>query len=861
MSLLEEQLGPLEDEREESEGGYSFHQMSEPEQDYDFNQEQEQDISQSQEGGRSQTEDYAHPGAQRPEQGEELSSREPTFSSSEGATPSSRNNHSNLDQSTARPAFRSRSPSHSLSPAPSSPVPSFAYTPTPANPPRARPRPRFSIASLDQNFAGQDEQQAGGEEEEPLTPHTRRRSFLMDVINSSARPRMRVKFPTPHPARFGAAAVDVDADTPLEADEDEDENVGIEADTPPLGVGLKAAFAGATPRPGFRTGAGAGRRGSHPLAQTYIPSTSPSDTPKSQSRSGSISPTPAATSGLHLSSLQTPTSFSPHVPSPTRSHCDDRASFISTASSHDLTTHTYARANASFDPIMGLGERGGTGVGRFNAGKLNAYLHGLNRRLAEENEGLVGRLRRMEEERGDDGGRRLSGAGRKGRVSGGSSALGDVEENVGAEGWMEEKKELEGMVDMLTEEINRCNEARAEVDRALEDSKEERSRDKERWKERMGEVERGVEGIVKELEQKVEELESKAKEAELDKGSMERALESVEEERDGALERAEKAEKVLGDGRELGAELKEANDRVAQVTGDLRNANHQIKELEDEVMRSDGRVDELEKGMEAEKALVNAVEAELEQVNEQLATLQEEMKADKEYIAQLEADAGAAVDRIESLEAQVADADERLMNLDAQEERVDQLESEATAKADFARQMEEALESAERKMLEDEEKVAQLVGRVASLEREKEREREKSLLEPSRNRFEPDVDIEALESELDDANKEIARLSTLLAQSPARKAIEKAKDTKIDMLEKEKEDLLERVKNLRNTMNDMGTPNRLVNGSGISPIHRQVLSMSMRAPRTPGAPLRDVSTGISSFSITAEAHFLRRFLG
>ena len=98
-----------------------------------------------------------------------------------------------------------------------------------------------------------------------------------------------------------------------------------------------------------------------------------------------------------------------------------------------------------------------------------------------------------------------------------------------------------------------------------------------------------------------------------------------------------------------------------------------------------------------------------------------------------------------------------------------------------------------------------------------------------------------MENELDDANREIARLRALLSQSPARKAMEKAKDTKIEMLEKEKEELLERNRALRMTFNDMNTPNKLVNASGISPIHRQVLSMSIRAPKTPGGPLRDVS--------------------
>jgi len=440
------------------------------------------------------------------------------------------------------------------------------------------------------------------------------------------------------------------------------------------------------------------------------------------------------------------------------------------------------------------------------------------------------------------GSRRLSAGGRGRRVSAGGSALGDVEEDVGAERWVEEKRELEEMIEMLTGEVGRCAEAKEEVDRALVEEREGRQRDKERWKERMGEVERGVEGIVSELEKKVEDVEKKIKDVEQDKAMMERALESIEEERDGAIERAGKAEKALGDGRELGGELKEANDRVARAMGDLRNANSQIRGLEEEVLRSDGRVDELEKELKEKKELVGELEADLGEADTRFTTMEKEMKTNKGYIARLEADAGAAVGLIENLEEKLASADERTRKMDAQEEKMDQLGVEGAAKDEFIRQLEEALEASERRMIEDEEKVARLKGRLVSLEgREKERKNE--LLDPSKSRKDTDVDgeIEALESELDDANREIARLNTLLNRSPARKAIEKAKDTKIEMLEKEKEDLLERVKMLRNTMNEMGSPNRLVNGSGISPIHRQVLSMSMRAPRTPGAPLRDVS--------------------
>lgn len=757
---------------------------------------------------------------QKQQQEEDHFEREPTFSSSEGRSQNSQDN-------------RNPTVSRSHSPAFSSPAPSLAFTPTPANPPRPRPRSRahfpLSLTPRPGTHTNLNDDEDEDEKEDdfgPITPHARRRSFLMDVIHSSARPRM--KFPTPHPKYVGGAPSGGDAESMAGA--------GAEA--------MRIAFAGATPR--VRMGGAGGRRSSHPLAQTFVACESPE-------------PVPAASSGLHFSSLQTPTPFSPYQPSPLQPSTSsslgtglagqidsDRASFISTASSHDLTTQTYARANASFDPIMGLGDRG-TGVGRFNAGKLNAYLHGLNRRLAEENEALMGRLTRLEEERatagiGQGAGRRRVSEGGGRRVSAVGSSLGDVQENVGAEGWPEEKKELEEMVEMLNEEVNRGNEARDEAEKAFEEEREERERDKERWKERMGEVEKGVEGIVRELERKIDDADRKAKQAEKDKTQLGRSLETVKEERDVAVERAEKAERALGDGRELGEELKDANDRVAQVMGDLRNANAQIRELEEEVMTSDGRVDELEKELEEEKALVGELDGELMEANNRLATVNEELKTNKAYIADLETDAGAAVGRIEDLEAQLASANEKLQRVDAQEEKMDQLEAEAAAKADFARQMEDALESAERKMIEDEEKVAQLVGRVATLEREKERERE-TWLDPSHGPVDPNVhaDVEVLESELDDANKEIARLNTLLSQSPARRAIEKAKDMKIDMLEKEKEDLLERVKLLRNTMTEMSTPNRLANASGISPIHRQVLSMSIRAPRTPGAPLRDVS--------------------
>ena len=684
----------------------------------------------------------------------------------------------------------------------SSPAPSATFSPTPAFP---RPKARFNVQALSDT---PHQQQTELQNEDPVTPHTRRRSFLLSVINSTSRPRL--KFPTPHPRRSDFNAQDSSSDTQL---------------TPC--INLQTAFAGATPRPRARA------RLSHPLAQTYT--ASPIDSSSDSGRREAL----------------------PHWATPTSD--GERASFISTTSSHDLTTHQ--RVNTSFDPVMGLGAQG-HGVGRFNAGKLNAYLHGLNRKLQEENEVLVQRLRRVEEDKTATFGSSASEGSR--RVSLTGTALEDVEEDVGEEGWVEEKVALEKMVEAFRIQLQRSNSEKEETETALDEERKERARDKERWRERMAEVEKGVGEIVKALEEKLQDAEKRVKDVERSKGEVvmdsQRRLAEAEEGRNALVERVRKAEQALESGQELGGELRAANERVEKVMGDLRNANLQIRELQDEVMRSDGRVDELEKDLKEEKEFAEHLEAEskgklrelasvyerLKSMEDEFQHVEEEMRVTKTYAADLEEGAETAIERIESLEEKLASARARIDEMSASEEqaneKLEKLERETQRKADLARQMEEALDAAEKKMLADEEEIADLKGRVATLQREKEREREKSdhPMELSRARTSTEADVEALEDELDDANREIARLTTLLDQSPARKAIDKAKDTKIELLEMEKEELMERVKALRMAMSERGTPSRISNASGISPIHRHVLSMSIRGPKTPGGPLREV---------------------
>ncbi|KAJ3518259.1 hypothetical protein NMY22_g13770 [Coprinellus aureogranulatus] len=407
-----------------------------------------------------------------------------------------------------------------------------------------------------------------------------------------------------------------------------------------------------------------------------------------------------------------------------------------------------------------------------------------------------------------------------------------------------------------------------ELEKELEKEKEARKRDQERWKERMSEVEEGVAGIITDLEKKVEAAEAKATNAR-EAGShghkeLERALEEAREELDLANDRALKAERLLENGKDLGGALRDANERIAQVMGDLRNANAHIKDLEEEVARSDQRIDELEKDLREDKDIISQLEEELHaqtaaldsehakvgELEAKVKTMEEEMESARAYIDDLEEGAAVTVEHLEKLEKEVQEAKATIEAMHLAEEQsqkaYEDLEKDAQRTRDIMAQSEEALEEANRKLEDDGDHIAELEAKIASLERERDKLHKQidnsvdPLLKRDQNGA-AEEEIEILERELDEAHKEIGRLNALLSQSPARKAVDKVKDARIEMLEQERDELLERNKALRMTYNEIATPNKRVNSSMISPIHRHVLSMSIKAPRTPGAPLKDLS--------------------
>ena len=724
----------------------------------------------------------------------------------------------------------------------SSPAPSGIFTPTPAFQPRPRarfqvPTPTFTskqpMSTTPPDREVTDEEDATNnhmpprEDLDPTTPYSQKRSFLMDVINSTARPRL--KFPTPHPHRGNIP------ETPMHegGQSSSPSTVATPAPAPPAGR-FTNIFAGATPRPGASSNSRT--RLSHPLAQAWTANTDIESDGERESQSDSPGYDP-----VH-----------------------DRASFISTASSHDLTVH--ARANTSFDPAMGLTAQG-AGVGRFNAKKLNSYLYGLNKRLEDENRALVDRITELEAEARSKGANtspptsstssipgRFVNAGRGGaRVSVSPGGLGNVEEEEEGDGndWSGEKAELETVIQGLQGELEKFDKDKVEYEAKFN---AERALDKQRWRDRMAEVEKGVENIVRDLEQKLDKAEADAKETA-------RHVEILEAERDVALKKVENAERALAAEADIGEEMNAVNEELGRLSGELKKANLRARNLEDDLGERNTKVAQLEAELRDEKDIVEGLDQELatrldeienlrNQVDDQSRKLKAnggELRDTKAYVTELEAEAEVATERIQTVEAELESIQARLRETVSEgiqaQKRAEELEEEIGRLNELDHQMQEALEVADRKVESYDEEIAELHGTISALQRELEREKEKSRsfsrsVEPP---MIPSAEVEALENELDDAHKEIARLKTLMQQSPARKAMDTAKDNRIQMLEREREDLLQRVQVLRDAANS--TPSKAINdvtvANAVSPFHRQMASML--SPKTPGGPLRDVS--------------------
>ncbi|GJJ11416.1 hypothetical protein Clacol_005649 [Clathrus columnatus] len=582
------------------------------------------------------------------------------------------------------------------------------------------------------------------------TPYNRRRSFLLELVNSNARPRMT--FPTPHPFARG----------------------------------------GITPRPR-----------AHPLSQAWTPS-----------------------SEVHPSSSSDAESDSPK----------DRNSFISVASSHDLTVHP--RANASFDPTTGV-----QGVGRFNAPKLNLYMNSLNRQLQEENRVLVERLRKLGDEVELN---RLA----EQLENNDLKTLEDVAEAEVEDLRQElEKRDLEkeALRLELEAEVQSIRQEKEQLEEDIQKEREGRQEDNAEWKARLAErlnfVNKGVEETLASMDDKINELTSRKIEAENKLRQCEQTILALDEDLELTKRRAEKAENALANNSDLGIELKKANQLIESLKHDIRSEEHHTEELESKLKEAGRREAEAKTSMEEH---IEELENELRQALEgqqnaeaNALELQTELETANKYADELQSKLSAAQDCITQLESRTNDLNTQLRHLEAGEVQSQQA----------IHQLENALEDSEKKMTEDEEVLQALRAKVGRLEKDIEQMQRahvslssSTISNRSRVKQVSNAEVEQLETELDEAHKEIGRLNHLLAQSPARKAIGVSKDVRIELLEKERDDLVDRVKSLSNLLASsparrLGTPTKLATNT---PLPRKV-SVAWRTPKTPGPPPKDLS--------------------
>ncbi|KAF8677776.1 hypothetical protein RHS04_05866 [Rhizoctonia solani] len=506
------------------------------------------------------------------------------------------------------------------------------------------------------------------------------------------------------------------------------------------------------------------------------------------------------------------------------------SSFVSTASSHDLAIHR--RANASFDAIAHA--RGGSG-GDFDQRKLRIYLQSLNKHLSDENTACrddIAMLKRACLELIN----RLATRGVKVDQYALLPTI-DLEEDPG-EPRDQQVEIVEDTSDELVNALKNLETARSEteamrveLEAAQEDAtaaREEVVKVTDQCNAQMADLETDVQKVIQKLEDRLNEREAEA--AQLRERLIDRS-------RDVYHEHAEELELERQHASKLEAEVTQLTGELAIANGESRNLKAELRDLKAALRTEQAGAIERIQTLETENAEWAKKARELEQEIDELDTF-----AHERDVLVRERDA-ALNDKSRILRERDTAIRERDELLEDQDELMREKEA---AQKEVAR-MEQALEEADARIVEDAEQLKSLQGKVTSLERERtdllvnRSVRGRSSAEDRIPLHEHEALVSELEAQLDDAHREIAKLT---AKSPTSEALNKAKDLRIQQLEKEKDVLLERVQNMRsnNSAGGSDTTGRLTpSGSLGSLALNRLAAMNLRTPKTPGAALKEPS--------------------
>ncbi|KAF9515240.1 hypothetical protein BS47DRAFT_1391776 [Hydnum rufescens UP504] len=470
----------------------------------------------------------------------------------------------------------------------------------------------------------------------------------------------------------------------------------------------------------------------------------------------------------------------------------ERDSFISTASSHDLTANV--RVNASFDPTTDVGAK-------FNQLKLNTYLHGLNKHLIEENKNLTMLL---EQQRAEGPSNESSTA--PGMMAELMQALQEELAQTKAERDLLQQEATDADVEF--EELRKGSMERSEqirvLQREVEAGQTEAKRRTELHAVKVKQLSDGAEAIINEVQVKLDHAEAQ----------VESLKARLTREGGHEAERVKDAEDRVDAMRGAKAQVEQELAKLQYELSEAKSQNHTLKDV---VTQLEDRIDTLDAALHEEQSRVKTVHA------ESIARTSEERRLRTSLESHL-ADAKIAVEeqvqRTSALEGDLTSAESRARNAEVQ-----------------LREMEEALEESEKKIRDDEEELRVFGKKVEYLTKERDlaqAEVEQARRSGARRMRKASNDsahgsdfssgsstaserpqpvpfeeheriVSDLEAQLEDAEREIGRLEHIAKGSPASKAINAARSLRIETLEKDNKELEEKVTALRDALQSLGS--------------------------------------------------------
>ncbi|KAG8993515.1 hypothetical protein FRB93_001972 [Tulasnella sp. JGI-2019a] len=590
-------------------------------------------------------------------------------------------------------------------------------------------------------------------------------------------------------------------------------------------------------------------------------------------------PVPSARPPQARARFSLPTTSNPLLFSTATSRESDGMS-ITSSSSHDLTIHP--RANASFDPVY---DNQGP---RMDQTKLNAQLHRVNRMmeqenriLSEERDQLADMFVQMETERNEVAGERDEIAVERDELANECAELVKESEVWKARDkeWTAQKQELDSKVRELEAVVAQREAEAGRTHHNTVDMKEHQAALRKmqedfavRMEEAGSSAEHIVDSITKKTQTQIKELKKQVEAGDSKREGLEREVEymrsELERARDDQKQRSDEDDRrqqqqLLQDQRDhihaLEAELGDVKREFARKMQEMRDVEEMLERTTEEHALTKDALESTRHDRSAQfmrKAELEEQIGELEGANDVLV----------ETVADLKRVGEALQDKVTEMQGQLFEA-ERVE--EEMERRVRRLKDEKAKAEDEVKEARDEARSLERT---NEAMVAEKVTwemKIAALERERDDLKVAVILpdphQPSTSSTpEKHISLEAhreqvqaLEIRLEHAHRDIGRLSQDLKHARQQLVGSSPNSTRrVKRLEDEKRELEERVesykriwdgvRNVETVVGKMGlngTPNGSWATTPAKPTYKSMLAL--KTPRTPGAPLRDLSSWIN----------------